>query len=375
LLLHSADAGLIPMARQFLQRFPQETTMDKRILAVLIAAMAGTAYAQSGSNSAYVSSASGAVSNSSGGCWATGAAGNSVACPPARAINTSATSAAGGRSTLAQADSRSAAGTTGNAFRAPAPLAGTPAPSSAAPQNDAYLMGAGTRNVVVNSAGHCVRTGSWTPGKAAEPCDAVARASLPAPVAAAPAPEPTPAPLAAAAPETPAPPVLEKITLNTDVLFPFNKAELLPGGKDKLDELAKSAQGAEVDRIVLAGYADRIGSDEYNRELSEKRAQAVADYLATKGVDQSRIQVEGRGEDNPITGDQCKRMGPEKASNKKLVSCLQPDRRVEAELLGSREVARGTTSPSTGSTTSGTTPGSSGSSGNVGGGASGSGNQ
>jgi OOP family OmpA-OmpF porin len=194
-----------------------------------------------------------------------------------------------------------------------------------------------------------VHTGSWSPDKAAEPCDSVARASLPpAPVAQ--APEPAPAPLAQAAPETPAPPVLEKITLSTDVLFPFNKAELLPGGKDKLDELAQKSQGAEVDKIVLAGYADRIGSEGYNRDLSERRAQAVAEYLASKGVDQSRIQVEGRGEDSPVTGDQCKRMGPEKASNKKLVSCLQPDRRVEAELLGSREVAGTGAAPATGAT-------------------------
>jgi OOP family OmpA-OmpF porin len=263
--------------------------MDKRILAVLIAAMAGTAFAQGGS-------------------------------------------------------------TTGSATRAPASLAGTPAPSSNAPQTDAYLMGAGTGSVVVNSSGHCVRTSSWTPSKAASPCDAVARASIPAPVAAV---APAPAPIAAA----PAAPVLEKITLNTDVLFAFNKAELLPGGKDKLDELAQKSQGANVDRVVLAGYADRIGSEEYNRDLSERRAQAVADYLASKGVDQSHLQVEGRGEDSPVTGDQCKKMGPEKASNKKLVQCLQPDRRVEAELLGSREVAAAPSSPATGAT--GTSPGTS----------------
>jgi OOP family OmpA-OmpF porin len=149
--------------------------------------------------------------------------------------------------------------------------------------------------------------------------------------------------------------VLEKITLATDVLFEFNKAELRESGKEKLDELAQKSQGADVDRIVLAGYADRIGKEEYNRELSEKRAQAVADYIASKGIDQSRIQVEGRGEEQSVTGDQCKKMGPERASNKKLVQCLQPDRRVEAELLGSREVASSSTSsPATGATGTGT---------------------
>jgi len=313
--------------------------MDKRILAVLIAAMAGSAYAQS----SYVTQGnSRPVLNSSGGYWTTPSS------------NAPAASVAPARQQVAQGGPRSdrARGVAGNASSA-----GTPAPSSMAPRSDAYLTDAGTQGVVVNSAGHCVRTGSWSPDKAAAPCDAVARASAPAPVVAA-APEEPPAPQAAPEP-APAPRVIEKVTLNTDVLFPFNKAELLPGGRDKLDELAKDAQGADVDRIVLAGYADRIGSEQYNKDLSERRAQAVADYLASKGVDQSKLQVEGHGKDNPVTGDQCDHMGRASAKNSKLIACLQPDRRVEAELLGSRETA-GTAAAPAGATSSGTSGSSSG---------------
>jgi hypothetical protein len=141
------------------------------------------------------------------------------------------------------------------------------------------------------------------------------------------------------------------------VLFPFNSAELLPGGQSKLDQLAQDAQGANVDQIVLTGHADRIGSEDYNQELSEQRAQAVADYLAQKGVDSSRIQVEGKGKDDPVTGDQCRNMGPENNKNQKLIACLQPDRRVDAELLGSRESTASTGASSTsssGSTSNGT---------------------
>lgn len=306
--------------------------MDKRILAVLIAAMAGTAYAQSSpSGSGYATSSSGNALRDSAGA-------------PVRAGSATAASSAP-RQTVAQSG-RSQSRTYG-AAPASSAAGATTASGVTTATRDGYLVSS-SGNVVVNSANHCVRTSSWSPDKAAMPCDAVATASTPAPVAVAPA----PAPVAEAAPQ---PPVLEKITLSTDVLFPFNKSDLLPGGKDKLDSLASDARGAEVDKIVLAGYADRIGSEEYNRDLSEKRAQAVADYLASKGVDQSRIQVEGRGEDSPITGDQCKRMGPEKASNRKLVSCLQPDRRVEAELLGSRETAAGSTgTPATGATSTGT---------------------
>ena len=201
---------------------------------------------------------------------------------------------------------------------------------------------------VTNATGLCWRTGEWTPDKAMSPCDAVPRAEAPAPVPVAeapkaePAPAPAPAPIAAAPVPPPPAPVIQKLTLSTDVLFPFGKAELAPSGQSKLDELANTAQGAEVDRIVIIGNADRIGSEEYNQELSERRAEAVKEYLAQKGVDQQRVQAEGRGESQPVTGNECKNMGPERKSNAKLVSCLQPDRRVEIEVLGSREVAGGT---------------------------------
>jgi len=190
---------------------------------------------------------------------------------------------------------------------------------------------------VISATGQCWRTGEWTPEMARSPCDPTPRAAAaPAPVVQAQpeAPAPAPAPLVAA----PAP-VIEKLTLSTDVLFEFGKAELRPGGQQKLDDLAKTAQGAEVDRVVIVGNADRIGSEQYNQELSERRAQAVKAYLAQKGVNEQRVQAEGRGESQPVTGDQCKNMGPERKKNAKLVACLQPDRRVEIEVLGSREVA------------------------------------
>ncbi len=250
-----------------------------------------------------------------------------------------------------------------NSNTAPAQKATAPQPAGATataanpPPSRGYI-GSGAGVVATNPYGLCWRSGAdWSPDKAAAPCDAVPRASVPpAPVAQ--APEPVAAPIAAA--PAPAPVVIEKITLSTDVLFPFNKAELLPGGQQKLDELAKSAQGTNVDKVVLIGHADRIGSEEYNQELSEKRAQAVADYLAQKGVDSSRLQVEGKGKSEPVTGNECARMGPDSNKNQKLIACLQPDRRVDAELLGSRETTAATPSApaSAGATSGGSSGGS-----------------
>jgi OOP family OmpA-OmpF porin len=266
----------------FCNVFDKETRMEKRILAVLIAAWVGAAYAQTYSTDR-----------------------DANAGRPAD------------RATATQAPGATA-------------RAGNPPPPS-----DGYV-GSGAGVVATNPFGLCWRGGAeWSPDKAAEPCDAVPRAAVaPVPVAQA------PAPVVAAAPAAP-PRVIEKISLSTDVLFEFNKAELRPAGQQKLDELAQSAQGADVQQVVLTGHADRIGSEDYNQQLSEERAQAVADYLATKGVDRSHLQVEGKGKSEPITGDQCRNMGPENNKNQKLIACLQPDRRVDAALLGSRDTTAG----------------------------------
>ena len=221
-------------------------------------------------------------------------------------------------------------------------------------------VGTGAGVVATNPFGLCWHGGAdWTPEKAAAPCDVVPRAAVPvAPIAK--APEPAPAPLVAAAP-APEPVVIEKISLSTDVLFPFNSAELLPGGKQKLDELAQSAQGANVQQVALTGHADRIGSEGYNQQLSEQRAQAVADYLGQKGVATDKLQVEGKGKSEPITGNECSNLGAENNKNQKLIACLQPDRRVDAALLGSREstASIGSSTSSAGSTSSSTPSGTS----------------
>jgi OOP family OmpA-OmpF porin len=155
-----------------------------------------------------------------------------------------------------------------------------------------------------------------------------------------------PPPVAVAAVAQPEPPrmVIQKVSLSTDVLFDFNKAELKDAGKQKLDELASQIKDAKVEEIVVVGHADRIGSETYNEKLSEARAQSVKGYLAERGATTNAITAQGKGESAPVTGDQCKKM-----AGKKLIECLEPDRRVEIEILGSREVAA-TGAPAAGGT-------------------------
>lgn len=179
-------------------------------------------------------------------------------------------------------------------------------------------------NVVKSGFGLCWRTGYWTPAMAIEECDPDL-VKKPAPAA---APAPTAAPAPAAAPK----PAAQKVTLAADALFDFNKADLRAEGKAKLDKLAADIKGIKLEVIIAVGHADRFGTDAYNQKLSEKRAEAVKAYLVGKGVEPNRVYTEGKGKKQPITkADQCK--GPK---SKKVVDCLQPDRRVEIEVIGTK---------------------------------------
>jgi len=144
------------------------------------------------------------------------------------------------------------------------------------------------------------------------------------------------APVVAPAP-APAPEVQTKhFTLKSDVLFNFNKATLKPEGQQALDQLY--TQLANLDpkdgSVVVLGFTDRIGSDAYNQTLSEKRAQSVVDYLVSKGIPADKVSARGMGKSNPVTGSTCDNVKPRAA----LIDCLAPDRRVEIEVRGSKDV-------------------------------------
>ncbi|MBV6476190.1 MAG: OmpA family protein [Rhodocyclaceae bacterium] len=186
------------------------------------------------------------------------------------------------------------------------------------PNNDGYLFD--TRGVVARSGfGLCWKTTRWTPAMAIAECDPDLVKKPDAPKPAAPAATPKPA--------------AQKVTLAADALFDFDKAVLRPEGKAKLDDVTGKLKGMKLEVIIAVGHADRLGSDKYNQKLSEKRAEAVKSYLVGKGVEPNRVYTEGKGEKQPITGDKC---GKSDKRTKQLVECLQPDRRVEIEVIGTK---------------------------------------
>ena len=151
----------------------------------------------------------------------------------------------------------------------------------------------------------------------------------PAPIAAAPEPMPEPAP----APEpVKCTPQMDTITVGAEKLFGFDKANISEEGKAALNEAAaKIKANPELKAVIVTGHTDRIGSDAYNHKLSHRRAAQVKDYLAAQGVDPSIIEAVGKGEEEPVV--QCTGNKP----TKKLISCLQPNRRVTIQAEGQKE--------------------------------------
>jgi OOP family OmpA-OmpF porin len=87
------------------------------------------------------------------------------------------------------------------------------------------------------------------------------------------------------------------------VNFEFDRAKLLPESYAVLDRVAASLKDWPEIRVEVGGYTDSKGSDGYNRRLSERRAQAVRDYLISKGIGASRLSAKGYGESDPIASN------------------------------------------------------------------------
>ena len=94
-----------------------------------------------------------------------------------------------------------------------------------------------------------------------------------------------------------------KITFSSGILFDVDKANLNDNSKIELAELSAILNKYEDTNIMLAGHTDSTGSEEYNLGLSNRRAQAVADYLMIRNVDSARFSVKGFGKSDPIASN------------------------------------------------------------------------
>lgn len=132
--------------------------------------------------------------------------------------------------------------------------------------------------------GRCVRTTSWSKELATKECD----------------PElfPDPVPVAVAAA-----PTYEAMTLSANALFGFDSDDLTTEGKAALQAMGDKirAKGAQLVDIDIIGHTDSSGPEEYNQQLSVRRATAIKSYIVSeKDIDASIIDVSGKGESAPI---------------------------------------------------------------------------
>jgi outer membrane protein OmpA-like peptidoglycan-associated protein len=125
-----------------------------------------------------------------------------------------------------------------------------------------------------------------------------------------------------------------------DVLFDFNKYTLKPEARERLAKISGIVLAYPDLKLDIEGFTDSIGSDEYNQELSEKRAEGVRGYLVSSGVKPDSVSATGLGKANPVADNST-------AAGRKL------NRRVEmivsGDVIGAEPGAQGATTPQSGS--------------------------
>ncbi|HUF12465.1 MAG TPA: OmpA family protein [Longimicrobiales bacterium] len=115
------------------------------------------------------------------------------------------------------------------------------------------------------------------------------------------------------------------VTFDSGILFDFDSDALRSNARANLSELAASLQRHPDTEVLIVGHTDAVGSDDYNMNLSYRRANSAAQYLQTQGVSSARVETAGRGETEPI------------ASNDSEAG-RQENRRVEIAIFASEEM-------------------------------------
>jgi len=203
--------------------------------------------------------------------------------------------------------------------------------------NDGYARDM-SGDVVKNPFGLCWHSSQWTDAKAIADCDPdsmprpaprVERPAAPAfepKITEAPAPAPAPRPIIAApVPTAVALPARARqaITLGADASCDTGKSDLKREGQAKLDQLVARLKEVSFDSITVTGHTDSVGGDATNQKLSLRRANAVKQYLASHGIDGSKIKAAGRGKSSPV-------------ADNKTAQGRAKNRRVEVVITGTR---------------------------------------
>ncbi len=94
------------------------------------------------------------------------------------------------------------------------------------------------------------------------------------------------------------------VTFDSGILFDVGKTDLKPAAKANIEQLTEVLKKYEDTDVVIVGHTDSSGGETLNKQLSEQRAQAVADYAASHGIDAKRIKIVGEGETAPVADNE-----------------------------------------------------------------------
>lgn len=90
------------------------------------------------------------------------------------------------------------------------------------------------------------------------------------------------------------------VTLPGGVLFGFDSSELRTGARQNLSDFANAVNDLEDANVLVAGHTDSVGDEDYNYDLSLRRAQSAVDYLASQGIPRDHLRMAGLGESEPV---------------------------------------------------------------------------
>lgn len=94
------------------------------------------------------------------------------------------------------------------------------------------------------------------------------------------------------------------VTFDGGLLFGFDSSELRPAARQNLQELARALSDMPDANVLVAGHTDSRGDDDYNYDLSLRRAQSATDYLASVGLQRDHLRLAGLGETEPIASNE-----------------------------------------------------------------------
>ncbi len=114
------------------------------------------------------------------------------------------------------------------------------------------------------------------------------------------------------------------ISFDSGILFDFDSSALRPEARENLRKLAEIMGQDNDTNLLVVGHTDWVGDENYNLRLSERRARSAADYLVNQGIQRNRIDIEGKGEYEPIADNETE-------------AGRQQNRRVEVAIFASDE--------------------------------------